>query len=230
MNKISFIIKEDGFLGLIEKIFSVISKYIFTFYYRLRFGSFGSGSFVEGPISIQGGKRISIGNNVIIRKGCLFRTGKNGTIKIASGCFIDQSVTLISEGNLVIKSDVKIFNNSKIASGKEIVLNDKVWIARECSIGGNNIVLEERVILGPGVCILDGDHKIDSETKEIQMKSGVSDPILIQSNAWLGLRTVILKGVTVGKGSIIGAGSVVTKDVTEGSLFTGSAAQFKKRI
>ena len=60
------------------------------------------------------------------------------------------------------------------------------------------------------------------------MQSGETAPIRIKSNAWLGLRSIILKGVTVGKGAIVGAASVVTKDVPDFTVAVGVPAKSVK--
>jgi len=54
-------------------------------------------------------------------------------------------------------------------------------------------------------------------------------PIIIEDNVWIGTNCIILKGVTIGSGSIIGAGSVVTKNVPPNEIWCGSPASHKKK-
>lgn len=54
---------------------------------------------------------------------------------------------------------------------------------------------------------------------------GISAPIVIGDNVFIGARAIILKGVTIGEGAIVGAGSVVTKDVAEYSIVAGNPAK-----
>ena len=58
----------------------------------------------------------------------------------------------------------------------------------------------------------------------------MSEPIEIGDNVWIGARAIILKGVTIGAGSVVAAGSVVTKDVGPGELVAGSPARYIKDV
>ena len=57
-----------------------------------------------------------------------------------------------------------------------------------------------------------------------------SKKIKIEKNAWIGMRSIILKGVTIGEGAIVAAGSVVTKDVPSYTLVAGNPAIIKKKL
>lgn len=71
---------------------------------------------------------------------------------------------------------------------------------------------------------MDGDfHKEDP-------RSGMPKEIIIDNNVWIGYSCIILKGVHIGKNSIIGAGSIVTKDIPENSLAAGNPCKVIKSI
>ena len=57
-----------------------------------------------------------------------------------------------------------------------------------------------------------------------------SAPILIKNNVWIGMNVIILKGVTIGEGAIVAAGSVVTKDVPDWTLVGGNPAKIIKNL
>ena len=57
-----------------------------------------------------------------------------------------------------------------------------------------------------------------------------SQPIVIEDDAWIGMNCIILKGVTVGRGAVVGAGSVVTKDVPPWTLVAGNPARVIKEL
>ncbi len=65
------------------------------------------------------------------------------------------------------------------------------------------------VTIGPNVCIFDHDHSFKDEKQEF-----VSEKIVVEDHVWIGAGCIILKGVTIGKESVIAAGTVVTKDVS----------------
>ena len=87
----------------------------------------------------------------------------------------------------------------------------------------DSITIGDNVKIGPNVVIRDSDnHQI------IRDGSVKSAPIHIGSNVWIGLNSVILKGVTIGDGAIIGAGAVVTKDIPPHCLAVGVPAKVIK--
>lgn len=227
--EINKVISSDGLLGLVERVCSFLIKIVCTAYYRLRFGKFGKNSVVTGAISLRGAKRIDVGDGVVIEGGSLFRVDEKGQIRIRNGVFIEKGVRIISKGELNLGEKVYVLKNTLIVSNGRVDLGDRVWVAAGCSIGGKDVILENDVILGPGVFIMDADHRIDSQG-QILMKSGVRKPVRIEANAWLGARSIILKGVTVGKSAVVGAGSVVTKNVEPQTVNGGVPSRPLKKI
>lgn len=131
------------------------------------------------------------------------------------------------------------------------------YIARDCTLYGNiylgsNVVLgrgnhfvstraslyiHDHVIFAPNVTIYTGDHPMNVIGKHISELTDAdkTDPaldqdVIIESGCWIGTRAIILKGVTVGRGSVIGAGSVVTKDIPPYSIYVGVPPQAQTRI
>lgn len=84
--------------------------------------------------------------------------------------------------------------------------------------------------IGPDCIITDTDfHGLDPD-KRLQSFPGLDRGVDIGRNVWIGIRCIILKGVTIGDNSIIGAGSVVTKDVEPDAIFAGNPAKFIRKI
>ena len=77
----------------------------------------------------------------------------------------------------------------------------------------NPIIIEGNTRIGPGVTIIGANHNLHDLTKHTK-----SDPIHIQEGSWVGANTTILPGVKLGKQTIVGAGSVVTKSFKNGGL------------
>ena len=126
-----------------------------------------------------------------------------------------------------------------------------VWIGSDCKIQGNVIVgsnvnigrgtelvstlatiyIHDYVVMGPEVSIYTGDHAIDILGKhiiEVSDKdkllgeiSNYDQDVTIESGCWIGTRAIILKGVKIGRGSVIGAGAIVTKDVPPYTIYVG---------
>lgn len=89
-----------------------------------------------------------------------------------------------------------------------------------------SITLGNNVVIGPDVCFFSASHNYTYLTLP-----DTANNIIISDNVWIGGRTIILPGVKIGTGSVIGAGSVVTKNIPEWSIAVGNPAKvIKKRI
>lgn len=87
------------------------------------------------------------------------------------------------------------------------------------------VTIGDRTQIGPGVQILTADHPRDPATRESGLEFG--RPIHIGRNVWIGGGALILPGVTVGDDAVIGAGSVVTRDVPGGATAVGNPARVR---
>jgi len=93
------------------------------------------------------------------------------------------------------------------------------------------IVIGNHVITGPQVMMITGNHKIDIPGKLLDevtpdLKSSDDDqPIIIEDDVWIGARAIILKGVKIHSGSVIAAGSVVTRDIPPYEVWGGVPAK-----
>lgn len=107
------------------------------------------------------------------------------------------------------KSHLKIGNNTSIGDRTEIHCGKEITIGDYCNISWD-------------VVILDRDyHKLN--TQEYIYK-----PVHIGDKVWIGCRSIILKGVSIGSGAVVAAGSVVTKDVPANSVVAGNPAKIIK--
>lgn len=90
------------------------------------------------------------------------------------------------------------------------------------------VTIGKYVQIGPGACLWDNDgHALDAtERREAGPNQTVKcGPIVIEDDAFIGARAMIMKGVTIGKGAIVGASSLVTKDVSAGDIVVGNPAR-----
>jgi acetyltransferase-like isoleucine patch superfamily enzyme len=84
--------------------------------------------------------------------------------------------------------------------------------------------------VGGGTKIYDTDfHWLEFE-KRISEPGGKTAPVIIKDGAFIGAHCIILKGVSIGEKSIVGAGSVVTKSIPDGEIWAGNPAKFIKRV
>ncbi|MCC6253165.1 MAG: acyltransferase [Bacteroidia bacterium] len=148
-------------------------------------------------------ENIIIGNNSHIR-GTLLIFGYGGKISIGNDCYIGDG--------------------SRVWSGQEVIIGNDVLIAHHVGIVDTQA------------------HEINANERAQRYKELVAEgswkdkgsietsPIIIKDKAWISFNSIILKGVTIGEGAIVAAGSVVTKDVEPYTLVGGNPAVFIKKL
>lgn len=92
----------------------------------------------------------------------------------------------------------------------------------------NKVIIGNNVLIGPNCSIYCATHPIEPNRRLRQEEYG--RPITIGDNVWIGGNTVILPGVTIGKNSVIGSGSVVTKDIPDNVVAVGNPCKVIKNI
>ena len=126
-----------------------------------------------------------------------------------------------------IGEKVIISNDLIVAGAENITIGSNVYIGPRSLIYTTRaqLVIGNHVMCGPELMIITGDHRMDLKDKyfdEItdEMKLPENDqPVTIKDNVWIGARVLILKGVTIGEGSVIAGGAVVIKDVPPYSIY-----------
>ena len=179
-----------------------------------------------------GDNRVQIAENaVVLGQLPIIKNVKNGVLEIGI--------------NTVLNSD-NINSITPVSSPVKFVLgiNARIKVGADCTLNGSSIIAYEsvtigdRVQIGAGGMIIDTDlHPVDVDLRRNQtlgkpfpLESVERAPIIIEDDVWIGWGVIILKSVTVGCGSIIGAGSVVTRDVPAKSIVGGNPAKVIKYI
>jgi len=113
-----------------------------------------------------------------------------------------------------------------MTSTARLSLGDRVGLSSSIVVAGNSIEIGEDTILGAGSMVLDNDfHAPGSGFSWLTEYSKNSKPVRIGRGCFIGTRSIILKGVTLGDRVIIGAGTVVTKDIPAYSIAAGNPAR-----
>lgn len=112
-----------------------------------------------------------------------------------------------------------------------------IQIGDDCGFTGATLVAAERIQIGHRVqvgansTIVDTDfHPLTAAERAQDFLAGAHAPVMIEDDVFIGMNSLILKGVTIGRGSVVGAGSVVTKDVPPGVVVAGNPARVVKRL
>ena len=174
----------------------------------------------------------------------------------AHSAYIDASVKLLPGSkveNLAGDPNLISVGAGSVLTGRLLIFphDGKISIGRDCYLGENSriwsaasIKIGDRVLISHNVNIHDTNaHSLDPQIRHRHfietMATGfprenavdiVSAPIVIGDDVWIGFNSIILKGVKIGRGAIVAAGSVVTKDVPEFSIVAGNPAKVVKNI
>ena len=134
---------------------------------------------------------------------------QNGTWNVFQ---IDRKASLIVGSNVVCRN----FENFRVPSGK-LILHDGVFINNSCSFNCmERIEIGAGTMMGEGVRFYDHDHVYTAE--KIEKWQWTTTPIRVGRDCWIGSNVTILKGVTIGDNTIIGAGCLVRNDIPANSV------------
>lgn len=104
--------------------------------------------------------------------------------------------------------------------GAQISIGDHVFANYDCIfLDVAPITIGDHVLLGPRACLYTAGHPTVPEVRDTGLEYGL--PITIEDSVWIGGSTTILPGVTIGRGSVVAAGSVVTQDIPAGVIAAG---------
>lgn len=110
----------------------------------------------------------------------------------------------------------------------DTVIGDNSGIGVNCEVA-YGLTIGANVMMGPECLFYTHSHEFNKETRKFEGYTPVK-PIVIEDDVWIGRRAIIMGGVTIGKGAVIGAASVVTKDVPAYSMVAGNPAVVKKSL
>lgn len=112
-----------------------------------------------------------------------------------------------------------------------IRIGNRVGISNAAICSSNSITIEDDVCIGAGCKIYDTDFHSSIAEYRLQGNTHVKTaPVVIKEKAFIGGHSIILKGITIGKEAIVGAGSVVTSDIPDGEIWAGNPARFIKKV
>jgi len=98
------------------------------------------------------------------------------------------------------------------------------------SMTGGSLVAEEKIIIGDGVMVGANSLIMDTDFHQLIKSKKLTKPICIEDEVFLGTQTLVLKGTTIGKKSVVGAGSTVSGSFSGKSLIIGNSAKMLKRL
>jgi acetyltransferase-like isoleucine patch superfamily enzyme len=215
-------------MSLASKLFSLVRSIPFRLDPALRFCtsisvieavrcSIGTNTRLRGSIACDRASMM-VGSNVIVARGSEINAYQGGSISIGNGVCIgkNSALSVAGEGMMLAIGDRTTFFSTVYLSGM-------ISIGIDC-------------LFGPNVTILSGEHVIE-DRRPIRIQDAEylalhghppHKPVSIGDDCWIGVNSVILPGVTLGKGCVVAAGAVVASSFSEYSIVGGVPARLLK--
>jgi len=184
--------------------------------YRSIFAKIGSPVYIQNGVELNSAYCIEIGNGVYIFKGVrLDASGhKNNRIYLANRVAIERYV------------DIGCLENTYIHIDEDTFIGPNV-----CIEGPGDIKIGKHCMIAAHSGIYANNHNFADPMRPIKSQGVTRKGIVIEDDCWLGHKVTVLDGVTIGQGSVIGAGAVVNKDIPPFSVAVGIPARvIKNRI
>jgi acetyltransferase-like isoleucine patch superfamily enzyme len=154
---------------------------------------------------------IKLGHEVFLHAHSMLSARSPGRIEVGDGCYVHAYAQIVAQGGFVKLGNKVSINPYSILYGQGgLTVGDNVLIASHCTI-------------------IPANHEFQDPTRPIREQGETRQGILIEDDVWIASHVTILDGVTVGRGAVIAAGAVVTKDVPPYSIVGGVPAKILKK-
>ena len=175
----------------------------------LRLAHLGDGAVVEKGVSFHYAERIRIGAHARIAGNAVLRANTEHP----DGVSVGRRTSILE--NVLIN-----------ANRGSVVVGNNSWLGPYCLLYGNgDIRIGDGVLIAGHTSINTVSHHAERVDIPISEQGTEIAPVVIHDDVWIGLNAVILQGVTIGRGAIIGAGAVVTRDIPAWSVVRGVPAK-----
>lgn len=181
--------------------------------YRMIFNQLGSSVYIQDGVEFISTDTIEVGNGVYIFKGVRIdgKGHENNRIHLENGVILERNVV------------IGALNKTCINIGQDTFIGSSVCIA-----GPGSIKIGKHCLIAAHTGIYANNHNFTDTIKPIKYQGISHQGIVIEDDCWLGHGVKVLDGVTIGRGSVIGAGAVVTKDIPPFSIAVGVPAKVIK--
>lgn len=187
-------------------------------------------------LKIAKGSTMCFGKSCTIMDGVDVRVGKNASLTTLDNCTLGTSSRLFINNhwsfgaNANIATNCAIFSRETGLSGK-LIMHDNSFIADNCIIDvADDIFIGKDVAIGPHCTFYTHDHEYTDLSLPAWNGNKTTGKISIGDKSWIGSNVTILPNVTVGQHAVVAAGSVVTKNIPDNTVWAGVPAKQIKSL
>ena len=155
----------------------------------------------------------------------IFWYNLNPNIKIGKGCIIEKGVSIrtIGGGKIVVGNNCQLYMNAFLLTwGGDIIIGDNCGINAFTTIyGQGGVRIGNNVMIASNSTIIPANHSFDEVEVPMIQQSQTKRGINIEDDVWIGTGVRVLDGVTIRTGSVVGAGTVLTKSTEPYGVYVG---------
>ena len=209
--ELSAIDRFRALVGMIRKVAFMVLRGVLL-RPRLRRGS--GIPFVGRGVRVRGGGQLQVGRRVVFEDYSEIQATSTRGVLIGDNVSVG-SMTMIRPSGYYSRE-----------LGVGLTIGSRTGIAAGCYLGcSGGIEIGSDVLFGPGVKLFAEDHVFASTEERIRAQGVRRGPIVIEDDCWLASNVIVTSGVRIGRGTVVGAGSVVTRDIPEFSVAAGNPAR-----
>ena len=180
---------------------------------RRRFRRSARPVFVGSGVVVRHGRHITAGPSLVLGDGVMLDGLSSRGLRLGRNVTIQRGAALLGSGVIA-------------RPGVGISVGDRTGIGDHCFFWGQGgIEIGADVLFGPGVQIFSENHRFDDLSVPINRQGEDRQPVVIGDDCWIGGNAIILAGVHIASGCVIGAGSLVAKDLPPNSVAVGVPAR-----
>jgi acetyltransferase-like isoleucine patch superfamily enzyme len=202
-------LRQGTVLTLLSGLPTVLGSVLRGMVYGTVLGSVGKGCFIERNVRWQVPCRVFLGRRVMIGEGCFVDANSlTSRIVLGDNAWLSRGCYLVA------------------GPGVEIVFGPQTYIGHRCLFYGHGGIRVGRdVLLANDVQLICGNHTFPRRDLPIRAQPTEERPIVVEDDVWLGASTIVLGGVTIGQGSVVAAGAIVTHSLPPYSIAQGIPAR-----
>jgi acetyltransferase-like isoleucine patch superfamily enzyme len=206
-----------------------------NYLYGTIFKRIGTSVLIQPGVGLIRACCIEIGDKTKIFRGTLLQSyDQDSRIKIGDQVYLGQNVYLYAGGKnsaIYLRDRVRLDRgvDIKVLEDGCIDIEENTYVGPYTCISGHKIKIGKDCLIASHVSIYASNHNFEDTTRPMISQGYSCKGITIEDDCWLGSKVTVVDGVTIGKGSVIGAGAVVTKDIPPYSVAVGVPAKVVSR-